>query len=427
MEKKILAATLYLKDGVPVKSAEDLSPAGDLKLLAKIYNDGGIDKIFVFDLSDGDAEHEKNIHTIRELNRLTEIPTCGGGNIRRLEDIKKLLYAGCKQILINGSKPYCFALVDEASSRFGHEKILVSVKNIDFVFKHREVIQEKIHEMLVMEPKLIDSVENLTDTQYVALCVENDLDHMLAVLKREHSRGIYGQFLNGAEGNAMELKSMLSSHGIKMDNFDPALKWSDFKLNKDGMVPVIAQDYRTGEVLMLAYMNEEAFYKTITTGKMTYYSRSRREQWIKGQTSGHFQYVKELVADCDKDTILARVSQVGNACHTGNYSCFFNEIMRREWEEETNPLTVFESVLNVIRDRKVHPKEGSYTNYLFDKGVDKILKKLGEEATEIVIAAKNPNANEIKYEIADFLYHMMVLMVEKGVSWEEITQELANR
>ncbi len=117
----------------------------------------------------------------------------------------------------------------------------------------------------------------------------------------------------------------------------------------------------------------------------------------------------------------------GNACHTGNYSCFFNEIMRREWEEETNPLTVFESVLNVIRDRKVHPKEGSYTNYLFDKGVDKILKKLGEEATEIVIAAKNPNANEIKYEIADFLYHMMVLMVEKGVSWEEITQELANR
>lgn len=101
--------------------------------------------------------------------------------------------------------------------------------------------------------------------------------------------------------------------------------------------------------------------------------------------------------------------------------------MRREWEEETNPLTVFESVLNVIRDRKVHPKEGSYTNYLFDKGVDKILKKLGEEATEIVIAAKNPNANEIKYEIADFLYHMMVLMVEKGVSWEEITQELANR
>lgn len=426
MEKKILAATLYLKDGVPVKSAEDLSPAGDLKLLAKIYNDGGIDKIFVFDLSDGDAEHEKNIHTIRELNRLTEIPTCGGGNIRRLEDIKKLLYAGCKQILINGSKPYCFALVDEASSRFGHEKILVSVKNIDFVFKHREVIQEKIHEMLVMEPKLIDSVENLTDTQYVALCVENDLDHMLAVLKREHSRGIYGQFLNGAEGNAMELKSMLSSRGIKMDNFDPALKWSDFKLNKDGMVPVIAQDYRTGEVLMLAYMNEEAFYKTITTGKMTYYSRSRKTLWVKGETSGNIQYVKVLTADCDRDTILAKVSQVGVACHTGAYSCFHNEIVHKEYLE-SNPLKVFENEYAIIKDRKIHPKDGSYTNYLFDKGLDKILKKVGEEATEIVIAAKNPDPEEIKYEAADFLYHLMVLMVEKGLTWEDITGELSQR
>ncbi len=426
MEKKILAATLYLKDGVPVKSAEDLSPSGDLKLLAKIYNDGGIDKIFVFDLSDGDAEHEKNIHTIRELNRLTEIPTCGGGNIRRLEDIKKLLYAGCKQILINGSKPYCFALVDEASSRFGHEKILVSVKNIDFVFKHREVIQEKIHEMLVMEPKLIDSVENLTDTQYVALCVENDLDHMLAVLKREHSRGIYGQFLNGAEGNAMELKSMLSSHGIKMDNFDPALKWSDFKLNKDGMVPVIAQDYRTGEVLMLAYMNEEAFYKTITTGKMTYYSRSRKTLWVKGETSGNIQYVKVLTADCDRDTILAKVSQVGVACHTGAYSCFHNEIVHKEYLE-SNPLKVFENEYAIIKDRKIHPKDGSYTNYLFDKGLDKILKKVGEEATEIVIAAKNPDPEEIKYEAADFLYHLMVLMVEKGLTWEDITGELSQR
>ncbi|MDE7311586.1 MAG: bifunctional phosphoribosyl-AMP cyclohydrolase/phosphoribosyl-ATP diphosphatase HisIE [Eubacterium sp.] len=426
MEKKILAATLCIKDGVPVKSPVDLSPAGELKFLAKIYNDSGIDKIFVFDLSDGDAEHEKNIHTIRELNRLTEIPTCGGGNVRRLEDIKKLLYAGCKQILINGSKPYCFALVDEASSRFGHEKILVSVKNIDFVFKHKEVIKEKIHEMLVMDPKLIDSVENLTDTQYVALCEENDLERMLAILQREHSRGIYGPFLNEIEVNAMELKSMLSSRGIKMDNFDPALKWSDFKLNNEGMVPVIAQDYRTGEVLMLAYMNEEAFYKTITTGKMTYYSRSRRKLWVKGETSGNIQYVKVLTADCDHDTILAKVSQVGVACHTGQYSCFFNEIVHKEYMER-NPLKVFEDEYAVIKERKIHPKEGSYTNYLFDKGLDKILKKVGEEATEIVIAAKNPDAEEIKYEAADLLYHLMVLMVEKGLTWEDITSELSQR
>ena len=174
-------------------------------------------------------------------------------------------------------------------------------------------------------------------------------------------------------------------------------------------------------------MNEEAYGQTIRTGRMTYYSRSRRQLWLKGETSGHFQYLKSLAADCDKDTLLARVSQVGAACHTGSRSCFFNEIVKKQGEETANPLQVFEEVFDVIKDRKLHPKEGSYTNYLFDKGIDKILKKLGEEATEIVIAAKNPGANEVKYEISDFLYHMMVLMAEKDISWEEITTELANR
>ena len=186
------------------------------------------------------------------------------------------------------------------------------------------------------------------------------------------------------------------------------------------------QDYKTLEVLMMAYMNEEAFNNTLATGRMTYYSRSRQSQWVKGETSGHFQYVKSLDIDCDNDTILAKVSQVGAACHTGNRSCFFTNLAKKEYDE-TNPLMVFEDVYNVIMDRKLHPKEGSYTNYLFDKGIDKILKKVGEEATEIVIAAKNPDPEEIKYEISDFLYHVMVLMALKGVTWEDITKELANR
>ena len=204
------------------------------------------------------------------------------------------------------------------------------------------------------------------------------------------------------------------------------MEWSEFKLGPDGLVPVVVQDYRTDEVLMVAYMNEEAFQKTIETGKMTYWSRSRQELWVKGLTSGHFQYVKELIVDCDLDTILAKVSQTGAACHTGNKSCFFHEIARTEYKN-TNPLKVFENVYKVIADRKAHPKEGSYTNYLFDKGIDKILKKVGEEATELVIAAKNPDPEEIKYEMSDLLYHAMVLMVERGVTWEDITAELANR
>ena len=177
---------------------------------------------------------------------------------------------------------------------------------------------------------------------------------------------------------------------------------------------------------MMAYMNEEAFEKTLATGTMTYYSRSRQKLWLKGETSGHFQYVRSLSIDCDNDTILAKVHQIGAACHTGNRSCFFTSLAAKAYKEK-DPLKVFEEEYAVIKDRKEHPKEGSYTNYLFDKGIDKILKKCGEEATEIIIAAKNPDPEEIKYEIADFLYHMMVLMVEKGITWEEITNEVADR
>ena len=219
---------------------------------------------------------------------------------------------------------------------------------------------------------------------------------------------------------------MLIAERIEMNRLEPSLEWSSMTTNQDGLVPVIAQDYQTNQVLMLAYMNEEAFMTTLTTGKMTYYSRSRQELWTKGMTSGHFQYVKSLTADCDNDTILAKVSQVGAACHTGNRTCFFNEIIKKDYKER-NPLMVFEEIYATIMDRKENPKEGSYTNYLFDKGIDKILKKVGEEATEIVIAAKNPDADEIKYEISDFMYHVMVLMAERGVTWEDITNELAHR
>jgi phosphoribosyl-ATP pyrophosphohydrolase/phosphoribosyl-AMP cyclohydrolase len=213
---------------------------------------------------------------------------------------------------------------------------------------------------------------------------------------------------------------------VDVDGFDAKLKWEDLTVNSDGLIPVVVQDYRTKEVLMVAYMNEQAYASTIQTGRMTYYSRSRKSQWVKGETSGHFQYVKSLYADCDKDTLLAKVSQVGVACHTGNYSCFFNEVVKKDYIDK-DPRKVLEDVYNVILDRKEHPKEGSYTNYLFDKGIDKILKKVGEEATEIVIAAKNPDNEEIRYEISDFLYHCMVLMVEKGVTWEEIMSDLASR
>ena len=425
-EYKNLVATLYLKNGKAVKSIDNLEELEDTKNLIKLYNDSGIDKILIYDLSTEDEEHELNIHTIKELNRLLEIPLCAGGNINRLEDVKKLIYAGCKEVILNGSKPSTAQLAMEASKRFGKEKIIISLKNVDYIFKHQKELQESVHEILVMNQEILDSVENLTDIIYLVEQNDLDMDKLTTLLKRDNVRGICGEFINDLETDIMKLKTELSRNGIKMDNFDPAISWENLKKNSDGLIPVIVQDYTTNDVLMCAYMNEEAFHATINCGKMTYYSRSRQELWMKGETSGHIQYVKELTADCDFDTILAKVSQVGVACHTGNPSCFFNEIVKKEYIEK-NPLKVFETVYNIIEDRKNNPKEGSYTNYLFDKGIDKILKKVGEECTEIVIAAKNPDPEEIKYEISDFLYHVMVLMVEKGVTWEEITQELAQR
>ena len=426
MEFKNIVARIFIKNGQAVKSRIDHTPAGDVFDAAKTYNDCGVDKILFFDLSDDEEEHRLNLRTVKKLNRDLEIKTCLAGNIKRFEDIKNAFYMGCQQVMLNGSKLGSIALAEKASRRFGKDRILVSVENVNFIFKNREAMEENFHEMLVMNKNMLDAIENITTIPYVVIMDEYNVEEFVSVLKRECARGITGSFVTDGKTDVMMLKAELSNYGLRMVNFAPNLKWSDFKLNSDGMVPVIVQDYRTEEILMLAYMNEEAFWRTINSGKMTYYSRSRQEIWMKGETSGHIQYVKSLTADCDYDTILAKVSQIGPACHTGNRSCFFNPIVKKEYVEK-NPLKVFEDVYSVICDRKEHPKDASYTNYLLEQGIDQILKKMSEEHIELLLAAKNPNSEEIKYEISDYLYHLMIMMAEKGITWEDVTQELAQR
>jgi phosphoribosyl-ATP pyrophosphohydrolase/phosphoribosyl-AMP cyclohydrolase len=273
------------------------------------------------------------------------------------------------------------------------------------------------------------------------------------------------------------------------------------KFNADGLIPAVTQDIRTDEVLMLAYMNEESLRKTIETGRVHYYSRSRQKLWLKGETSGHFQQVRSISLDCDGDTLLIKVDQTGAACHTGHRSCFFTKLdlealkagteqesaegadaraaqglqsaegmnakaaQGPQSEEDTDgmqgagtaqgtaqaadavatgagvgaaaeagsaavPLAgaeVLQEVFDVISDRQTHPKEGSYTNYLFQKGLNKILKKVGEEACEVVIASKNGDKTEIRSEIADLMYHLMVLLVERGMTLEDVYRELKQR
>ncbi|MGX9757797.1 bifunctional phosphoribosyl-AMP cyclohydrolase/phosphoribosyl-ATP diphosphatase HisIE [Clostridioides difficile] len=200
------------------------------------------------------------------------------------------------------------------------------------------------------------------------------------------------------------------------------------KFDDKGLVPTVVQDVISKDVLMLAYMNEESIKKTLKEKIACYFSRSRQELWTKGETSGNIQKVVKVSYDCDVDTILLLVEQTGVACHTGNYSCFYRDLFddtnKIDLEVQKNTL---KELYDLINERKNNPIEGSYTNYLFDKGLDKILKKVGEESSEVIIASKNEDKSELIYEISDLVYHTLVLMIEKGVEIDEIKKELIKR
>lgn len=392
-------------------------------------NDGADGLVFV-DNAKTDEAHEFHIGLIRKMTRAIDIPIFAGGRVKRLEDVKKYLYAGAKGVFLDASLEENVDMIKEAADRFGSEKIFIRLNDAAQTKRIPEYAQLGASMAFLGEEVLPEAAEVIRTMEeqmhYYVMSPSCDAGKLAEELKAEPAAGVVLVNEKPENGNYMEKKQELGALDIPVDILKSSVSWGDFKTNSDGLVPVIVQDFKTSEVLMLAYMNEQAFADTLRTGKMHYYSRSRQSQWLKGETSGHFQYVKSLHLDCDNDTILAKVHQIGAACHTGSRSCFFQTLAEKEYRE-TNPLKVFEDVFSVIQDRKVHPKEGSYTNYLFDKGIDKILKKVGEEATEIVIAAKNPDPEEIKYEISDFLYHVMVLMAERGVTWEDITEELANR
>lgn len=396
--------------------------------LARSFAADKCDCLYIYDMSEGDQEHEEALDVIKEICGNLAVDVIGSGNIHRMEDVKKLLYAGCSQVVLDFSNPEQAALLEEVSLKFGRDKIIAGVEYPAQIEEQKERIAAYACEAFLFNGAGIKEAALVSPVSVMPFLPDVSLDKIIEVLSFANVSGISGDLVNENVKNVEDLKKLCRENQIPVAQDEAAFCWEELKKGPDGLIPVVVQDVKTDAVLMVAYMNEEAYNQTIQSGRMTYYSRSRKELWLKGETSGHYQYVHSLTADCDLDTILAKVTQVGAACHTGSYSCFFNEILdRSEKADSHNPLKVFEEVFSVIEDRKIHPKEGSYTNYLFDKGIDKILKKLGEEATEIVIAAKNPNPNEVKYEISDFLYHMMVLMVEKGVTWEEITAELANR
>lgn len=196
---------------------------------------------------------------------------------------------------------------------------------------------------------------------------------------------------------------------------------TELKFDEKGLIPVIVQDAETNEVLTLAYMNQESYELTLKDQLMTFYSRSRKELWRKGETSGNYQHLVSLKLDCDQDALVAKVKKDGPACHTGAESCF-NEVLYGEDTQAT-----IDTLYELIKGRKEIPQEGSYTSYLFEKNIEKILKKVGEESTEVVIGAMKEDYNETVFEISDLVYHVLVLMVEMGIDLSQVRQELENR
>ncbi|MBQ6775671.1 MAG: bifunctional phosphoribosyl-AMP cyclohydrolase/phosphoribosyl-ATP diphosphatase HisIE [Synergistaceae bacterium] len=198
----------------------------------------------------------------------------------------------------------------------------------------------------------------------------------------------------------------------------------ELKFDSNGLIPAIIVDDDSGDVLMMAYMNKESLKISLEKKLTCFWSRSRNELWLKGQTSGNYQHIKEIKADCDRDTLLVFVKPDGPACHLGNYSCFVDDVVERE--EEAHEKFTLCGLMELIKGRKAEKVEGSYTSYLFEKGLDKILKKIGEESSEVIIAAKNDRKETI-YEISDLIYHMLVLMAEMDIEIKDVIKELGSR
>lgn len=406
---------------IPYINGENELPA-NIIMQAEQYCFAGADALFIYNYSKMEKEREEFLAALKQIAAKIDIPFITGMYVGRFEDAKKAFYTGAEQVVVKYEICPAEAVLKEVTGRFGADKIVVEIDgDIDF-----DKVPFPVDTLLIKHVDMDAGLERKCSNAGKQIIIRDSLlrNDLESLLRLPNVCGVSTNYFLDKE--IFKIKMNMKQEGIEMNTFESAMDFSEFKTDEKGLIPCITQDYKTGEVLQLAYMNQQSYEATCSTGKMTYFSRSRQELWCKGETSGHYQYVKELRLDCDHDTVLAKVHQVGAACHTGARSCFFNELAKKEYNN-TNPLTILNEVFATIEERKAHPKEGSYTNYLFEKGIDKILKKCGEEATEIVIAAKNPDAEELKYEIADFLYHMMVLMAECGLNWDDVVKELANR
>ena len=467
-----------------------LRDAGDPVELALRYEAAGADELVFLDISASQEGRATRLDWVRAVARQVTIPLTVGGGIGSLEAIQEILEAGAEKVSLNTAAVADPSLIRRAAERFGSRRIVVAIDARRVQGSSGEggrprwevvthggqrapgldpVVWARVVEALGAGEILLTSMDadgtqagyDLELTRAVARAVRvpviasggaGSLEDLRAALEEGEADAVLAaSIFHDGRYTVGEVKAFLAQAGLPVRlSGDPRGTAGGFQLRfgPDGLIPVVVQS--AGEdraVLMLAYMNEEALRRTLTTGTTWFWSRSRQALWNKGETSGNRQRVVEVVADCDGDALLVRVEQDGaGACHEGTWSCFHTPVtvgttpaghcdhlgargqgLGSTAGDAGRPSMTFQRLLDVVRDRKAHPRSGSYTSYLFDQGLDKILKKVGEEAAEVVVAAKNGDPAALVGEIADLFYHLAVLMADRGLDLDQVEAELTRR
>lgn len=328
---KKFTATIFLSGKNAIKSISNREILSeDPVSLALNYMDHFADLLLIFDLSKSLDEHEDALLVVEDITSVCNIPVWLAGNIMSADDVARIIDIGCEKAVLNFSKESNVRIATGLANEMHREHLAGAITNSSLLIDYETLLKESVSELVLMKDSELNTCINLAPLPIVVPVQDMTPDMFMNVLENENISGVFGNFVNANLDDLHSIKVLCKEKGLDVDAFTPSLTWNDLKLNSDGLIPVIVQDYLNNDVLMMAYMNEVAFNKTVTCGQMVYFSRSRQALWHKGETSGHFQFVKSLYADCDSDTLLAKVSQVGAACHTGKRSCFFKEIVNKD-------------------------------------------------------------------------------------------------
>jgi imidazoleglycerol phosphate synthase cyclase subunit/phosphoribosyl-ATP pyrophosphohydrolase len=443
MIKKRIIPCLDIANGQVVKGVnfQDIKTIADPVEMATYYYESGADELVFYDITASYENRGTMIELVKKVAKSVFIPLTVGGGVRTVDDFDILLKSGADKISVNSSAIANPNLIKEASERFGAQCVVLSmdVKRVNGQYKvfskggrdetdldaiewatrgvalgAGELVINSIDQDGVkkgFDLPLLKAISAVVNVPIIASGGAGKIEDFITLFNEtDIDAGLAASIFHSKEVSMTALKLAMKQAGIPARlAYMPPLKW-----DANGLIPTIVQSDITQRVLMMAYMNETSLRETIKLGETVFFSRSRQELWHKGATSGNTQVVTDIRYDCDADTLLVKVKENGPACHTGDYTCFGE-----------SP-DVFEKLFETIIDRKENPIEGSYTNYLFEKGIDKILKKVGEESAEVIIGAKN-SKQELIYEMSDLFYHSFVLLVNEGISLNEIKKELEGR